>query len=270
MIRFLSLATAALLTLMLAGCGDDTPSTAGAEAKPQKELLIYCGITMANPMKEIAKVIEKEQNVKIIINQGGSQDLYKSLAASRKGDLYLPGSASYRERNLAEGLLGDFVHVGFNQASLVVKRGNPMKVEPALEQLQRKDLIVGICNPDSGSIGRETKKILEGHGNYQQVLNNSSYMKTDSRNLNRSIKSGEIDLTLNWRASAFFPENREQLQVIDLDPKLAKPKKLLINLLTFSQHPDVARRFMEYASGPEGQAIFRRFGFLDRDGKVDY
>jgi molybdate transport system substrate-binding protein len=271
-ILFSPLLILALFTL--GGCSDSTQQIdaqqADAEqAKGKPELLIYCGITMANPMKAIAEVIEREQNVKILINQGGSLDLYKSLAASRKGDLYLPGSASYREDNLADGLLGDFVHLGYNQAALLVKRGNPHRVQPLLTQLERSDLIVGVCNPDSGSIGRETKKILEAYGNYDKVLNNSSYMKTDSRNLNRALREGEIDLTLNWRATAFFPENREALQAVDLDPSLAKPKKLLLNLLSFSEHPQVARRFMEYAASAEGQAIFRRYGFLDRDGRVD-
>ncbi|MBF0254856.1 MAG: substrate-binding domain-containing protein [Gammaproteobacteria bacterium] len=258
-----------LLALTLSGCGDPAPEV-NPETSQKPELLIYCGITMANPMKAIAEVIEKEQNVKITINQGASEDLYKSLATSRLGDLYLPGSPSYRENHLAEGLLGDFVHIGYNQSALLVKRGNPHQVKPELDQLQRTDLVVGICSPESGSIGRETKKVLEAHGSYQQVLNNSSYMKTDSRNLNRALKAGEIDLTLNWRSTAFFPENRTDLQVIDLDPKLVQPKKLLLIQLNFSQHPQIAQRVMEFAASAEGQAIMRRFGFVDRDGKVDY
>jgi molybdate transport system substrate-binding protein len=44
---------------------------------------------------------------------------------------------------------------------------------------------------------------------------------------------------------------------------LAKPQPLLLNLLTFSTQPDLARRFMHYAASAEGQAIFRKHGFLD-------
>ena len=53
------------------------------------------------------------------------------------------------------------------------------------------------------------------------------------------------------------------MEVLDLPTELAKPKKLLLNLLQFSAHPDIARRFMEYAASTEGQAIFRRHGFID-------
>ena len=255
---FSRLAALFALIALLAGCG-------GEQAPPEaaKELLLYCGITMAKPMSEIAREFEKSHNVKITISQGGSEDLYQSLKSSRKGDLYLPGSASYRKRHLEEGLLGEFVHVGYNQAAMVVPKGNPKGLDADLNHLTRKDLAVVICNPESGSIGRETKRILEGRGIYQEVLDNSAYLTTDSRNLNRALKQGEADLMINWRATAFFEENKEQMDVIDLDPKQAKPKKLLLNLLTFSSHPELARQFMELASSEQGQAIFRKYGFID-------
>ncbi|MCA9402029.1 MAG: substrate-binding domain-containing protein, partial [Candidatus Omnitrophica bacterium] len=91
-----------------------------------KNLLIYCGITMVKPMTHIAANFEKEHpHVKVTIVQGGSQDLYNSLKMSRQGDLYLPGSASYRTDNLKDGLLGETVFLGYNQAALMVKKGNP-------------------------------------------------------------------------------------------------------------------------------------------------
>lgn len=244
-------------------------SAGPAAADAPKELLIYCGITMVNPIKAIADVFEKERNVKITINQGGSEDLYKSLRDSKQGDLYLPGSASYYKEYQPDGLLGEYVHLGFNQAALIVPKGNPKGIDGRLENLERTDIAVGIGEANMGSIGRETKKILERKGNYQKVQDNAALVATDSRNLNRAIKMSEVDLILNWRATAFFKENREQLQAIDLDPKDAVPKKLLLILLNSSNNPDLARKFMEFAASDKGQAIFRENGFLDNSYKAD-
>ena len=58
------------------------------------------------------------------------------------------------------------------------------------------------------------------------------------------------------------------MDVIDLDPEQAKPKKLLLNLLSFSKHPEIARRFMEVAASEQGQAIMRKYGFLDNQMKT--
>lgn len=255
----------AVLMLLVAAC-DDGEEAAGPNAPPRVNLLVYCGITMVHPIKEIAALLEAERGIATTISQGGSEDLYKSLSTSRLGDLYLPGSASYRDRHLDEGLLGEAVHVGYNQASLMVAKGNPRGLDADLGNLVRPDLAVVIANPDTGSIGRETRRILKGAGLYESALDNSLFLATDSRNLNRALIDGTAELILNWRATAFFRENRGLIQVLDLDPAVAQPKKLVLNLLTFSEHPEAARAFMKLAASERGQAIFRSWGFLDHAG----
>ncbi len=257
------LATLLSLTLLLSACSEQEETTAQASYK--EEMLIYCGITMAHPVKEIARLLEPELGVTIVITQGGSEDLYQSLRAAKKGDLYLPGSASYRKRHLDEGLLGEFVHVGYNQAALMVVKGNPKGLDNDLNHLTRPELKVVIGAPGSGSIGRETQRILDTAGIYDKVRMNTLFLSTDSRNLNYALKQGDADVTINWRATAFFAENRDQLQAIDLPPETAKPKKLLLNLLSFSKMPDKAQRFMAFAASPQGQEIFRKHGFLDKN-----
>lgn len=247
-----------LLLPLLVACTDSPESAA---QKP--ELLLYCGITMAHPMREIASIVEKDKNVKIVLTQGGSEDLYQSLATSQLGDLYLPGSASYRKQHLEEGLLGDFVHIGYNQIAMIVKKGNPQKITNDLQQLLRKDINVVIGNKKTGSIGRESKRVLDQAGIYNEVLNNALFLTTDSRNLNFALREGEADLILNWRATAFFTVNKDHMDALSLDPKVAKPKKLVLSQLKFSKHPEIGRYFMNVAASETGQAIFRKYGFLD-------
>ena len=227
------------------------------------ELLIYCGITMVRPISEIAQNFEKAEHVKVRISQGGSEDLYQSAKQSRLGDLYLPGEPTYRELYLSEGLLGDFVTIGYNRMAIMVAKGNPRAVKGEPTELLRPDLDVIIGNAKSGSVGSETEKILKALGIYEQVLDRAIYLAPDSRALITAMKKGEADIILNWRAVGFFPDNMPIVDVIDLDPKLAKPEALLLNQLVFSKHPELARKFMAYATSAEGQAIFRKYGFLD-------
>jgi len=253
-----------LVVLSLVAACDNQP-----EQDQKKEILAYIGITMAKPMAEIARAIEKKHGVSVIITQGGSEDLYQSLKAAQKGDLYMPGSASYREKHLSEGLLGEFVEVGYNQASFLVAKGNPKGVTGDIEQVLRDDLDLVICNPDSGSIGRETKRILTQAGIYKDAFEGAEFLTTDSRNLNNAMRNGDADLIINWRATAFFDNNRPIIDVIDLPPDLATPKKLQLSLLTFSAHPDIARKMMAFTASPQGQAIFRKYGFIDAEGKSE-
>ena len=251
-----SLIRLALFLLLFATGTAQAQSTRG-------EMLVYCGITMIRPMTEIARAFEQREAVKITLAQGGSEDLYQSLKKSRIGDLYLPGEPTYRSKYLGEGLLGEVVTVGYNQLALVVKKGNPKHVRSDLKALLRPDLVIIIGNADSGSVGKETREVLESVGLYRKVLETALYLAPDSRELNNAMKKGEADVILNWRATAFFPENQAEVDLVDLNPNLAKPQALLLNLLSFSENKETARRFMAFAAGTEGQVVFRKWGFLD-------
>ena len=226
-------------------------------------LLIYCGITMVRPISELAANFEQRENIKIRIAQGGSEDLYQSARKSRLGDLYLPGEPSYRDKYLSEGFLGDYVVVGYNQLGIFVQKGNPKKIKPELKELLRKDLVLMIGNALSGSVGLETKQTLDRFKLYPQVVSKAAFLMPDSRSLALSLKRGEADVTLSWRATAFFPDNAPYMDVVDLDSRIAPLQALLLNQLTFSRNPEMARKFSDYVASPEGQATFRKFGFLD-------
>lgn len=262
--------TAVLLAFMAAvffmpmGCGNGKSDAMAMEKKPT--LLIYCGITMVKPMREIADAFERDFNCKVIITQGGSEDLYQSLKASRQGDLYLPGSESYRKRHLKEGLLSDCAYLGYNQAALMVQTGNPKGITGELKWLLSKELAVAVGNPDSCSIGKISQKILDKAGIFKKAAANSFTLAADSRHLNKLLRDRNADLILNWRATGFFEENRQAIEVIDFPQSVPMRKKLLLNLLTFSRHPTLARRFMAAASSPAGRAVFKEYGFLEEKG----
>jgi molybdate transport system substrate-binding protein len=238
-------------------------STPALAQDARTDLLLYSGITLVRPMAEMARVFEKRENVRITIAQGASEDIYQSAKKSGVGDWYLPGEASFREEHLHEGLLGEQVVIGHNQVALMVQKGNPKQVKADAHELLRKDLVVILGNAESGAIGRESKRILDALGIYPQVVRQAAFLSADSRSVANSMKKGDVDVTLNFRAVAFFPDNAAKLEAIDLDPRIARPLPLPLSLLKSSRYPELARRFMAFAVSEEGQAIMRKHGFLD-------
>ncbi len=232
-------------------------------AVEKKQLIFYCGITMVKPMTEIAKIIEKKHNVKISISQGGSKDLLDSLIFSKKGDLFLPGSESYLINNKNQNLFDMQKLIGYNKAAIFVQKGNPKNIT-VLDDLFKTNTNTMLCDDQAGSIGRESKKILvafNGEEYYYDLFDRAISIGTDSRNLNKSLKDKTIDATINWKSTAFFPENINFIDVIDIDEKYAKPKKLVIARLAFSENKDIANDFIEFTASKEGQEIMRNYGF---------
>lgn len=233
-----------------------------AASKPR--LLIYCGITMAKPILAISKIIEKKYNCTIDVIQGGSRGLYDSLKYAKVGDLYLPGSESYRKEYLKDGYLKDAVFIGYNKAAIFVQKHNPKKIKN-LNSLMRKDVAIALCDPKSGSIGRMTKNIILSYKDkkfYDDLYNKAVLIGTDSRNLNVMLINKTIDATINWRATAFWSENKKYIDIIEIDERYAPKKRLVLNLLSFSKYPKIAKAFMAYAASKEGKKIMKRYGFL--------
>ncbi len=257
MYKFIKIAKLFILALiiMVSGCSQDQP-------QERKELLIYCGITMIKPMKQLATEFEKLHPVNITITQGGSQDLYDSLKTSQTGDLYLPGSSSYRTKNSADQLLTDHVFLGYNRVALMVAKGNPKKLTSDIKQLTDPRLNTVLCNPQTGSIGRASKKVLLEAGINDAAYKNATYLTTDSRRLIEAIKQDNADIILNWYAAGTWEGNKEFVDIIALPDKLAMKKALELNLLAFSQNPELAKKFMAYASSDHGLGVFKEYGFL--------
>ena len=242
-----------------------TALISSAVAKEKPELLFYCGITMVHPMSEIARNIEKKENCKIKILQGGSQNLYNSLKSSKLGDIYLPGSNSYIKKNKKDGFFERSVYVGYNKAAIFVQKGNPKHIKN-LDSLLDEDIATVLCNPKSGSIGKNTKKVLlkyKGQEFFDDAYDMAIEIGTDSRDLNKALKDKKVDMAVNWRTSAFWLENRPYIEVVEIDSKYAPKKKLMLTSLKFSKHKDIVKKFLDYASGKEGQAIMKKYGFTD-------
>lgn len=234
----------------------------------KRQLLIYCGITMARPMNEIAEIIEKQEGIEVIIIQGGSGNLLRSIEINGVGDLYLPGSKSYIDAARVKGLIANNRLVGYNRAVLMVQKGNPLGLTADLENLFNPNYYVLIGNPDSGSIGKETRRILESAGIYDAVVDNARELTTDSKDLAVALINDRADLVINWYAVSTWEENAEHMDVIPLSAEIASPKALILASLTTAREPELANIFIDYAVSEQGKAIFAKYGFAEPLGDI--
>jgi molybdate transport system substrate-binding protein len=236
-------------------------ATVALADQPQPHLMIYCGTTMIRPMNDLARIFEQREKIRIDFVQGGSADLYKSAAKSRRGDLYLPGEASFRHNNLHDGLLGDYRLVGYNRLALMVQKGNPKKVRPDPRQLLRNDLHILLSGSDTCSSGLASKRMFTQLGIYDKLLKKAVMVLPDSRAIAGSMRRGEADAVITWRGTVLFADTQKQFDIIELPDPWGGSQELLLNQFVFSKHPALATKFLDLASGPEGQAIFTKYGF---------
>ncbi|HEY88126.1 MAG TPA: extracellular solute-binding protein [Thermoflexia bacterium] len=242
---------------LLAGC-DQQPATA-----EKRELLIYCGVTMMQPMEEIATIIEKEENCTITIKAGGSGNLLETIQTDRVGDLYLPGDDSYIVTCLAQDLVIETVLVGYNKAAMIVAEGNPLGITADSTSFTNEDYVLFLADPDTASVGRETQKILANMGILDQAMGNVQSLAANATELTDALKNGEADLIVNWYATSTWPENAPYVDALPISAEYAVKKKLVLGLLSTSESPELARKFMAYVASDAGQRLFNKYGLSD-------
>jgi len=246
------------LSLFLHGC--DANEHPFKDSVQKKEVLIYCGVTMLQPIMELAEIMEKEKGCVVKISYGGSGHLKKSVEVNRIGDLFFPGTISYLSSLQQRGLVTEIVDVGYMEIALFVSHGNPKKVQPDLRQLLRSDVNVVIGTDRAGSIGKETRFVLQKQGIYQDILTKSLYMTTDSKGLVQALRKKEADIVLNWRAVAYNKDNASFMEEIRLPQDQVSKNKLAIGLLASSRNPELAKYFLKLATANGGREIFSRYG----------
>jgi len=260
-----SLISVLAVLLTLSGC----ESSDEQASNPESDLIIYSGITMVRPLSQLTREFEEQYNVKISIKQGASGYLYKTLKEEQKGDIFFPGSQEYRQKHQSENLLSEHRFVGYNRIALVVAKGNPKNLNTNLTQLTNPKLSVVLSSPESGAVGKNAKDLLDKAGLTKQVYENLTYFTTDSHRIFNAIKKKHADVALNWYATTKWPETIDYMDAILLPSEIAKPKRLELNLLSFSARPELALQFMEYASSQHGLKTFAEFGFLTEEELSD-
>jgi molybdate transport system substrate-binding protein len=240
---------------------------AAATMYAQPVIKFYCGSTMYGAIKEMSDTFAKANNCKFDITKGGSGALWKELKNRKDGDLYLPGSDSYRKKHIGKGILLEYggEEIGYNQAALIVQKGNPQGIKD-LEALVNEDLKVFLCDPKLGSIGKNTEKVLKkykGQDFFDAAYDNTYDVDKDAKAVTTQVASKKADVGVTWRATAFWGDFKSKVDVVEIDTKYAPKKKLIINLLGTSKNPDLAKKFMAFAISPEGKAIMKKYGFTE-------
>lgn len=246
---------------LFCGCDMQQYPDFGEPERPQ--LLIYSGMTMLQPVTEIAALFEELHDCEVKITSGSSGHIFTSVQANQIGDIFFPGSVSYIEQLQRSGVITDTVEVGYNQAALFVEKGNPLQITADFSFFLDESIDVVIGNFATGAIGRETKKILEAQGIYDQVAAQAEYLTTGFDRLILAIENQDADLVINWRAAGFYPEHEKNLEMIPLPEDVASKQLLVMGALKYSRHPELAHALLTFAHSKEGQSIFAKYGLTD-------
>ncbi len=240
------------------------------EKPSKKEILIYCENVMVPALMELKDKFELEKECVVKLHNDCSQNLASLIQYSLKGDIYFPASKEgfKKLQGSSRSFIIDSTFIGFNPLVIMSLKGNPSKYSGDLKSLVKRKYALIIANPETSSLGYETRKLLSREKLYDDLLLNVVALSTDSRGLVKSLENNEAQLIINWQSDLYHNGNSNEVDVFPIPEGETAPTEIYAGILSTSNNVDLARDFINYATGENGISVFRKYGINRRKALI--
>lgn len=229
----------------------------GAGAAGPVALAVRCGAALQPAMDAIGKAYEEKTGVRIDFSYAGAQMLLGQLAASRSGDLYMPGEAFWVDQAVARGFVTESLTGAYFLPVLMVPKGNRANIRE-VKDMAREGVRVAMGHPEALAVGPVTKRILERVGIWEAVQKNVIMQAGCIPELANAVAMKAADTGILWDACVY--QVQHHVDALPIAAEYNEVAEVLIATLRFSEHPVEASAFAHYVASDAAKAIFAEYG----------
>jgi molybdate transport system substrate-binding protein len=280
--RFRSFFILALLAALLAACGGATPAAPAAPdatgapaatAAPAASgggLTVFAAASLTDAFKEIGQQFGAANGgVTVTFNFAGSDQLATQITQGAPADVFASANTAQMNNvikagDIISGTQRTFVR---NRLVVVYPKDNPGKLT-ALKDLANPGLKIVLANksvPVGGyalTFLDKASKLPEYTAEYgPTVLKNVVSYEENVKAVLSKVALGEADAGIVYTTDAATVKDGSiaQLAIPDhLNTIATYPIAATKN----AKHPDLAKKFVDYVLGPDGQQVLAKYGFI--------
>jgi len=247
---------AAWVVLALAGLG--------ASPAQSETLRVFAAASLTGAFTEAGKAFESQhEGVRVELNFAGSQLLRTQIEQGAVADVFAAADLVHGEELQAEKLLGATVILAHNALVVVTPADGRVK---GLADLARPGTQVVVAGP-AVPVGRYTDQVLRnlasegsyGDGYANRVRANVVSRESNVRAVLAKVVLGEADAGFVYRTDAVAAGAK--VCIIPIPDSLNVVAVYPIGIVSEAPSPDLARAFIDFVTGPDGQAVLGNFGF---------
>src|SRR6185295_10380013 len=250
----------AIALLLIAGCRQ---RPAGDQQNTQ-EINVAAAANLTEAFAEVAKQFTAKSGIRVVYSFGSTADLTKQIENGGPFDLFASADVEHIDELGQKGLIVPDSRALYARGRLVIWTPPQGRVKISrLEDITGADVkVVAIAKPDLAPYGRATVETLKALNIWPQVEPKVVY-GTNVSNTKQYATSGNADV-------AFIPlalVKKGEGQYLEVDEKLHQPIDQALAIIKASGKQDMARRFVNFVLGDEGQAILQQYGYINTSAK---
>lgn len=229
------------------------------------EITIAAAADLNFAFKEIVADFEKKTGNTVKLSLGSSGNFFAQLSNGAPFDLFFSADIGYPKKLEEAGLAepGTLYLYAVGRIVVWVPKGSPIDVR----SLGMKSLLhpsvkkVAIANPKHAPYGRAAVAAMEHFKVYDAVKNKLVLGENISQTA-QFIQTGGADIGIIALSLAVAPVMKETGMYwgipLDAYPRLEQGAVVL----KAAKDLKTARAFLDYVKGPDGAAVFKRYGFF--------
>lgn len=234
---------------------------------PADEITVFAGSASQPPLEELAATWQQQTGNRVILHFGGSGTMLNQIRLTGAGDIYIPGSPDFLSKAQRFQLLdADAKILAYLLPAIIVPKGNPAKIS-GLNDLARPGLRVGMADPEGVCVGLYGVELLAFNHLLEKVRPNLVGMVESCAKAAAMIPLGQVDAVLGWRE--FGNWNPAASEVILLQPaQIPRIAYIPAAVIRTSTRKRAAGDFLRFLTGPEGAAVFARWGYITDEAEI--
>ncbi len=248
--RFTMLAVWAVVAAS-AGCGPRPDAAAHT-------LTVAAASDLQGAFGEIGKSFERRAGCQVVITFGSSGQLAQQIEHGAPFDMFAAANVEYVRRLVdKKKAVADSTQVYARGRIVLITRKNSGAVAVRLEDLLDESIKhIAIANPAHAPYGQAAKQSLE-HRELWDRLQPKLVLAENVRQALQYVETGNAEAGI----VALSVANSSESNVTPIDAAWHKPIDQAITVVSDSKNVGLARQFIGYVTGPEGQAVLARHGF---------
>lgn len=243
------------------GTGADISTASGT-------LTVFAAASLTGSFNQMKAAIEKANpNLKITFNFGGSNTLVTQLTQGAKADVFASADTVQMGNAVKGGVIsGNPVNFANNKLVLILPKSNPAGITK-LQDIAKSGIKFDTAEK-SVPVGNYTLQILDkmskdasfGSDFSTKVQANFVSKETDVKQIVAKVQSGEADAGIVYYTDAAAA--KANLIEMDIPDQFNVIATYPIAVVKGAPNATAAQAFINYVTGPDGQAILKQAGFI--------
>ena len=251
--RLAPLAAFVLALACVTACKDQSSTSSAPD-----ELTVAAASDLTPVFEEIAREFEATNKTKVVFMFGSTGMLTRQIENGAPVDLFAAANVSYVDDLDQKGLIIPDSKAIYARGRITLWTPDTSDIRlQGIADLARPEVMrIAIANPDHAPYGLAAKQALERAGIWERVQSKLVYGDNIRQTL-QYAETGNVDVAIVALSLSMQSRGRWTL----IPEELHQPLDQGLGIIKTTKNEKAARAFAAFLSGPQGQAIMKKYGF---------